>query len=203
MDVIVPSMQSAKSLRPLADRIRATAGMPCRVIPTGLAASASANRNRGLVLSGAAVVAMVDDDIEFGPESAGWLRVFADALARPEVVMVSAQLLKPDGSFAYMTGLDDCGNTGRRHGETVVPTRRLLTACCAFKPNGLTFDERYVGSGFEDIDFCNQLAAAVPGGVFLVCHAALAVHRNEAKNQRGKFWQHNEAAYIEKWGAIT
>jgi glycosyltransferase involved in cell wall biosynthesis len=200
VDVIVPSMRSGESLRPLADRIRATAGMPCRVITTGLDASASVNRNCGLKQSAGPVVAMVDDDIEFGPESAGWLRVFADALARPDVVMVSAQLLKPDGSFAYMTGLDDCGGTGRRMGETGVPTRRLLTACCAFKPHGLTFDERYVGSGFEDVDFCNQLAEAVPAGVFLVCHAALAIHRNEAKNQRGEFWRRNEAAYLEKWG---
>lgn len=203
IDVIVPTMCCPPSLAHLVWQIERTAGHPCRVLVTGADASAAANRNLGLDMAAAGdsdIVAMVDDDVEFGRESAGWLRVMAEALARPEVVMVSAQLLTPSGAFAYMTGLDDCGGTPRRHGETVVPTRRLLTACCAFRRCGLRFDEGYVGSGFEDVDFCNQLAAARPDGVFLVCHEALAIHRNEAKNQRGENWSRNEAYYKHKWG---
>ena len=80
--------------------------------------------------------------------------------------------------------------------------RRLLTACCAFKPCGLLFDEGYVGSGFEDIDFCNRLAEARPDGKFVICHDSKVVHRNEAKNQRGENWRLNLARYERAWGRL-
>lgn len=200
IDVIIPSRSPALALHQLAGRIIETAGCVCRVIFTGADTSAAANRNLGLAQSGRDVVVMVDDDVEFPHEFKGWLRVMAEALARPEVVMVSAQLYDPHGRFAYMTGLQDCGGTPKTKGETVVPTRRLLTACCGFKPSGCRFDEGYIGSGFEDIDFCNQLARARPDGLFLICHGAKAIHRNEAKHQRGKNWFMNEARYNGKWG---
>ena len=197
--VIIPTRSGPDRLARLVEQIAATAGHPHRIVYTGLSTgSEAAIRNLGLSFAGADVVAMVDDDVAF--DSVGWLRVLAEALARPEVVMVSAQLFNPGGGYAYMTGLSDCGLEGRPDGETVVPTKRLLTACCAFRPCGLRFDERYVGSGFEDVDFCNQLAQARPDGAFLVCHAARAVHRNEAKEQRGLNWKHNEALYKTKWG---
>lgn len=202
IDVIIPTRQPPNALAQLIDQIGRTARHPHNIVYTGdETGSAARNRNLGLERSGADVVVMVDDDIEFWvPEAFGWLRVLAEALARPEVVMVSAQLLKPEGGFAYMTGLDDCGGKPRRDGEWVVPTRTLLTACCGIKPHGLRFDEGYVGSGFEDCDFCHRLAAVKPDGVFLVCHAALAVHRNEAKEQRGRNWRQNEARYKHIWG---
>lgn len=200
IDVIIPTMRQPYSLTRLLEQIEATAGYPHRVIVTGADASAAVNRNLGLSRSGGDLVAMVDDDVEFGDASHGWLRVLYEALHRPEVVMVSAQLFTSRGAFAYMTGLDDCGLPPRRAGETVVPSRRLLTACCALKPHGLRFDEEYVGSGFEDVDFCNQLARVRPDGVFLVCHDAHAIHKNEAKNQGGRNWKRNEALYLSKWG---
>jgi glycosyltransferase involved in cell wall biosynthesis len=200
IDVVIPTMRRAADLALLLDQIRQTAGYPCRVIVTGTNASAAVNRNLGLSQTNGDRVVMVDDDIEFTADSTGWLRVLADALNRPEVVMVSAQLLNPNGSYAYMTGLQDCGLEPRSSGETVVPSKRLLTACCAFKPHGLRFDEAYIGSGFEDCDYSNQLAAIRPDGVFLVCHDARAIHRNEAKNQRGSYWDRNKARYLAKWG---
>jgi glycosyltransferase involved in cell wall biosynthesis len=206
IDVVIPTRVQPAALADLTAQIAETAGCAYRIVHTGNPrGSASANRNLGLSRSNGQMVAMVDDDVEFPPSSVGWLRVLVEALSRPSVVMVSAQLYHPDGRHAYMTGVQDCGNAPKDEGETVVPSRRLLTACCAFKPSGLTFDEGYVGSGFEDIDFCNQLAAARPDGVFLVCHEARAVHRNEAKHQRGIFWKRNEARYNMKWqgGEVT
>lgn len=223
IEVIIPTRQPADALLSLVRQIEVTAGCPHRIIHTGsVLGSASVNRNLGL--SKAALgrlierrktwngendmdiettndaIAMVDDDVEFPPWTFGWLKVLIQALARPEVVMASAQLYAPDGKYAYMTGLDDCGDVPKPTGETLVRSKKLLTACCAFKPSGLWFDEHFVGSGFEDVDFCNQLVLERPDGLFLVCHDARAVHRNEAKEQRGDNWKFNEAYYAVKWG---
>ncbi len=205
IDVIIPTQSRPELLQDLVERIKATADYPHRVVYTGKEVSAAANRNLGLLRSGGDQVVMLDDDVT--PLSLGWLQVIAEALARPEVVMVSAQLydLPFEGSYrrpGYMTGLQDWGGVPKGSGETVVPTKRLLTACCAFKPCGLWFDEGYVGSGFEDTDYCNQLALARPDGVFLICHDAHVEHRNHQRNQTGQFWGHNKARYESKWGRI-
>lgn len=210
VDVIVPTRSSRERLSGLVRQIEETAGVPVVVHVTGCDGSAAVNRNAGLDLavrgrrsSADDLVAMVDDDVEFFlPRSRGWLRRMLLRMSRPEVVMVSAQLHRSDGKFAYMTGLQDCGLEPRLAGETVVPSRRLLTACCAFKPSGCRFDESFVGSGFEDIDFCRQLAIARPDGVFVVCHAAGVVHRNECKEQGGENWDRNLAHYEGKWGPL-
>lgn len=199
-EVIIPTRRQSYELSGLESQIVRTAGCPVTVIHTGADASASVNRNLGLSRITSEVAVMVDDDIEFLDESQGWLTYMLAELSKPEVVMVSAQMLNQSGEFSYMTGLEDCGNKPRRDGVTIVPSKRLLTACCAFKHHGLRFDEEYIGSGFEDIDFCNQLAARVPDGVFAICHSARVVHRNECKNQRGGYWKHNETIYTKKWG---
>lgn len=199
-EVIIPTRRRVDQLIDLVGQIRDTAGCRVDIIYTGVDTSASINRNIGLSQLRGEVAVMVDDDIEFPARYAGWLKVMLAALDRPEVVMVSAQMFDAGGAYAYMTGLDDCGNKPKSDGETVVPSKRLLTACCAFKHCGLRFDEGYIGSGFEDVDFCNQLALKRPDGMFLVCHGARAVHRNECKNQRGEYWRRNEAFYIRKWG---
>lgn len=182
----------------LVRRIEETAGIPCEVFVTGVAdGSAAVNRNRGLEWAGDdEAICMVDDDISF--TCVGWLVILAEALRRPEVVMVSSLLFRPSGKPAYMTGLSDCGGSHDGSGEWVVPTRRLLTACCAFKPHGLRFDERYVGSGHEDTDFCNQLAARRPDGLFVVCKESQVVHANEQKEQRSNFTA-NKILYFSKW----
>lgn len=200
IEVIIPTFKKPHEVHGLVERIKMAAGCPVKILYTGLQASASANRNRGLFWSHGEVVAMVDDDVEFDGESQGWLANMLKVLFRPEVVMVSSQLLKPSGEFAYMTGLQDCGLKPKTEGESIVPSKRLLTACCAFKHHGLRFDEDYVGSGFEDVDFCNQLSQKVPDGQFVVCHDAKVIHRNEQKHQHGANYEHNKALYFKKWG---
>lgn len=199
IQVIIPTRKQPFEMSWLTDMIECTAGIPVKLLHTGTNASASVNRNLGLSQLSGDVAVMVDDDVDLSM-SFGWLSIMLAALSRSEVVMVSAQMLKPDGSFAYMTGIEDNGFKPKRIGETVVPSKKLLTACCAFKHCGLRFDENYIGSGFEDIDFCHQLAAKRPDGLFLVCHDARVVHNNERKNQLGEYWKHNEAYYNKKWG---
>jgi hypothetical protein len=213
---VIPTRRCWDEMIPLVRQIEATAGIPCEVIVTGVAnGSAAVNRNRGLdiafspdeigcVLDNNEPICMVDDDVSF-PMHLGcdrWLRVLVDAIRRPEVVMVSSYLLKPNGTPAYMTGLNDCYVSHEPVGEWIVPTKRLLTACCCIKMNGLRFDERYVGSGFEDTDACNQLSRLRPEGIFLVCYNSRVVHHNEQKEQRGSNWKINRNIYQSKWGTV-
>jgi hypothetical protein len=203
--VIIPSLLPESKLLPLAEEIRSSAGYPHRVILSCSRSSAAVNRNLGLDLAAAAglsteVVVMLDDDIR--PLTEGWLDLLMMDMSRTGILMVSAQLYKPGGGYAYMTGLDDWGGQPHHEGETVVPTKKLLTACCAFRPSGYRFDEGYVGSGFEDVDLCNQLSAADPSGAFLVCHDAHVIHYNEQREQRGENWEKNKALYESKWGRV-
>jgi hypothetical protein len=198
--VIIPSIKSVESLTDLIANINETAGYPHSIIPSCGPHSASVNRNRMLFPEDELVV-MVDDDVIL--YAFNWLRILVEALKRPEVVMVSSQLYRANGSTAaYMTGLQDWGGLPKHSGETVVPTKRLLTACCAFKPMGCRFDEAYVGSGFEDVDYCNQLSALKPDGVFLICHDSKVIHLNEQRGQRGENWLKNKTHYESKWGPV-
>ncbi len=200
IEIIIPTMLPDIKVAKLVKQISNTAGYAHHILYTGTNSSASVNRNIGLRQATGDMVVMVDDDIEFTNISLNWLRDMVEVLSRDDVIMVSAQLLNKDHSYAYMTGLQDCNLSPRTYGETVVPSKKLLTACCAFKHNNLLFDENFIGSGFEDIDYCNQLAAFKPNGKFIVCHSSLAIHHNEAKNQRGEYWEYNKTHYERKWG---
>jgi hypothetical protein len=199
--VIIPSVLPKEKLDSLINLIWKTAGYPHWIIPICGQASAAVNRNKGLDEAGSAeMVVMLDDDVE--PINHGWFRILINALSRHNVLMVSAQLYKPGGGYAYMTGLQDWGGLCKESGETVVPTKRLLTACCAFKPLGGRFDEGYIGSGFEDVDISNQLSQRDTNGLFIVCHDAHVIHRNEQREQGGENWTKNKALYESKWGRV-
>lgn len=194
-DIIIPTCKPPEAVAALVAEIEATAGLPCRVTATCRDASAAANRNYGLDNSASDPLIMVDDDMERFPQD--WAVKLIEVLAdRPNCVMVSPQLAKPDGSPGIMMGNMD----HRRSGVTVCGERKLATACIAIRRNSLRFDESYIGSGFEDNDYCFQLRAAFPDAEFCVRHDLWIVHRNEQKNQGGAFWEHNRAICHGKWG---
>lgn len=197
--VIIPTQKSAEQVSTLVAQIKETAGVPCEVFVTGIKdGSASVNRNCGLDWAkDAEWVCMVDDDC-LVPNYC-WLAVLAEAMNHWDVVFASSALYKANGAPAYMTGLNNCGGVMQTHGTWVCPNKRILTACCAFKPHGLRFDEHYVGSGFEDTDFCNQLAAKVDAVCkFIVCFNSRVIHNNEMKEQRNN-WEWNKLLYDSKW----
>jgi hypothetical protein len=199
--VIIPTQKSVASLQPLIQQIQNTAGIPCEVYITSSVGSAAFNRNLGLEWAKkekAEWVCMVDDDCAMHSYSQGWLAKLAKAMERTDVVFASATLYKADGTPAYMTGLNDCGGMHQEVGEWECPTKRILTACCAFKPHGLKFDETFIGSGFEDTDFCNQLSNLKPNGKFIICFTSKIIHNNEMKEQRNN-WDWNRLVYQSKW----
>ena len=197
LDIIIPTLKSREDVAAQVAEITETAGCPVNVIATCQHVSAAANRNIGLDQSTSDPLIMLDDDMEQFP--LGWAVRLADVLLQtPHAVMASPQLAKPDGTPGPMMG----GVQIRQGGVTRAAQRKLPTACIAIRRNSLRFDESFLGSGFEDDDYCAQLRAAHPNAEFLVCHDVWIVHRNEMKNQHGPNWERNKRYFERKWDVV-
>lgn len=191
----VPTCLRRDQVADLLAEIRRTILEPYPIIATCQPISAAANRNLILEAADTPIVIMVDDDVSGFPM--GWATDLANTLdATANCVMVSAQLVSPQGGPGFMMG----GVPARSSGLSLPsPERKLPTACVAFRVTDLRFDENFVGSGFEDDDFCRQLLQREPEGTFLVNHDVQVVHVNEAKNQGGANWEMNKAYFRNKW----
>lgn len=193
IDVIIPTLRTQPEVFSLISEIRSTAGTDVRIMATCQSVSASKNRNIGLDWAKSDIIVMVDDDIcNFMP---GWVRCLADTLnTYKKCVMVSPQLMKPDGTFGFMMGVTRLRSEGISASLGYLPT-----ACIAIRKNDLRFDENFIGSGFEDNDYCAQLRQLVEGARFFVNHNVQVVHKNECKNQHGEYWKHNKEYFERKW----
>lgn len=170
----------------------------CEVFASCTPDSASVNRNLCLdqVQVGETAI-MLDDDIRgFYP---GWVDDLLMGLSIPNAVMVSARLLNEDGLFG-----PTCSRCMIPSPEEIVVERGsnciLPTAAIAFVHRGHRFDTRYIGSGFEDNDWCFQYRVADPDAVFVQSNRCRLVHLNLMRQQRGSNWQHNKMLMFKKWG---
>ena len=195
MNIIIPSCKPLPELQELQFKIynSATGDYELNVI-SGEGKSASQNRNSGLDKCNSGCVIMVDDDMtDFEP---GWNQKLVSYLDKHEKLgIVSARLMNSDGSIAYM-----CSRNKNVQDELVI-VGRVPTACIAFKNIGIRFDEGFIGSGFEDTDFCNQYRAG--GFQCAITNTVKVVHLHEMKNQKGAYWSHNKQYYEKKWGKYT
>jgi hypothetical protein len=132
---------------------------------------------------------MMDDDM--AGFYAGWWEELIRPLEDPNVLIVSARLTKATGENGLM--MFD-GDTIRN--VAVVP--RVPTACIAFRNTDIRFDEEYLGSGFEDDDFCAQLTRRYPHGRFVINNRVRLIHLNEQKEQ-GRYFEANRARFYSKW----
>ena len=101
--------------------------------------------------------------------------------------------MNKNGSIGLMM---DPGDISR----PICEVSKVPTACVAFRNDGLRFDEHFIGSGFEDDDFCKQHKAKNPFAKFVIANNVKLIHENEMKNQSGKFWEHNKIVFEKKWG---
>ena len=197
IDIVIPTEKSWDDLRPMTRAISVTCGLANKYVHvTGYRGSAAYNRNRGLGAATSNPLIMLDDDIEQFPEN--WARDLLDTFSRyPNCIMLSPQLLNPDGSPGFMMGMDEQFHPEGPPdtGVTVLPSQMLLTACVVIRRNDLRFDEGFVGSGYEDRAYCDDLRKMYPDGQWIVDHDVKLVHRNEQKNQQGEFAEKNRAYY--------
>lgn len=196
MKILIPTCKQLGQLAPLLkelEAIRETSEIYLSCLPE----SAAVNRNYILShVRDGEIAIMIDDDISgFYP---GWTDDLAEPLRDESVVMVSARLLDPDGTFGptcsrcYDPTPDEIEVFS--NGECVMPT-----AAIAFRHRGHMFDEQFIGSGFEDSDWMHQYLAADPGCRFIQSNKCRLIHRNEMKNQKGQYWKHNQAVFYNKW----
>ena len=184
VNIIIPTIRTKKEITALVSEIKSSVVYELDLIIVSGNGSAAKNRNIGLDKAKAEFIIMCDDDIE--SFSSGWDRELIDALKQTGASMIGARLFNPDGALQV---------TNYRNfdlSEDFVEVRTMITACCAFKNTKLRFDENYIGSGYEDTDFCRQL-----GGKFFVANRVKIIHRNESKNM---FNERNRKYFKEKWG---
>ena len=191
-DILIPTNKPEGKLWRQISAIRKTAP-GCRIMPSCFSVSAATNRNWTLYHAGPVVV-MVDDDI--GGFFPGWAEKLCAPLNDPNVVMVSARLMKPDGTPGAM--MDIAPDLSQ---EIVVVKQRMVpSACIAFHNDGTHYDETYAGAGFEDTDHCRQLGEKYPDGVWVIHNGVRLIHKNEMKGQGDYRFQQNREYYLRKWG---
>jgi hypothetical protein len=169
-----------------------------KIVVTGLDASASANRNAGMREVETDIFVMMDDDMR--GFYAGWLGdlVFPMFL-NPKIMVCSARLMDESDKYGCMMGVID--HRDNRNYYEAYPSgyreyRRLPTACIAVRRNGIQFDERFIGSGFEDTAWMNEINMQFPDRGVVVNNACRLVHLHEMKNQGGKWFSANKAHYL-------
>lgn len=191
--IIIPTCKTEKEIQGLLDELYARSTGPRQILPICSTGSAAVNRNAGLNAVNYEVVIMVDDDIRDLPY--GWNQMLADTLFKYRGAMVSARLMQPNGRVGHLMG----GAPPILGQRTVAVEGKLATACVAFRRSELRFDEAFVGSGFEDDDFCFQIRRKDPEAVFLVDNRVMVTHVNEMKNQTGDNFDLNKAYLKKKW----
>jgi len=197
VSIVVPTYRSFGQVESMIRSMEKTAYSVGEIVVTCTAGSAAVNRNFGLAHSRYGIVIMVDDDMDgFFP---GWDTVLLDPLIKdPEIVMISARLIRPNGKLGCTMG----DNYDVSCDLALCTNQQVPTACVAFKKNGLHFDEGYIGSGFEDTDYCRQISKRYPQGKFVINNKCRLVHINEMKNQQGRYWEANKAFFLKKWGKL-
>ena len=183
ISVIIPTIRKEEEIAGLIDEIKDTATHMTELIIASGDGSAAQNRNIGLDKASSEFIIMCDDDTkDYTP---GWDKGLIDILEKTNGSMVGARLLNTDG------GIQATNYSCYELEFPYVQVRTMITAVCAFRSTKLRFDENFVGSGYEDTDFCRQL-----GGKFFVANTVVVTHRNEHKKPNDV---KNSAYYARKW----
>lgn len=189
-DIIIPTCRTREQMSPMICDIQGFS-QGCRVFATCTKASAAVNRNIGRNWCESDIIIMLDDDIS-GFYDGWWQELIRPLLEDESVVYVSANLLYRDGTDSPMMFR---GDPHVRLNE--VP--RAPTAAVAFRNDNIRFDEKYIGSGYEDDDFCVQLRERYPEGRVVVNNNVRLVHDNEQKNQGAGYIEKNKAYFEQKF----
>lgn len=194
--IIIPTYKNKEDVSELVKEVQMKSTGDFELITTCEKVSAAKNRNIGLnkASKDSTHIIMIDDDINSLPY--GW----NEEMIRPmeedkNIVTVSGRLLNVDGSV----GMTMSGNYNTKDPIIFLDHGIAPTACIAFVKSNLRFDEAYVGSGFEDTDFCFQMCQEFPDGKTVINNQVKVVHINEMKEQRGENWEKNKAYFENKW----
>ncbi len=173
VDIIIPTYKSQYAVAPMVCDIEGYS-LGCRAYATCKDASASINRNIGLEWAQSDIVIMMDDDISGFYDL--WWQELIEPLKDKDIYMVSARLIDRYGNNGQMMF------QGALDGDyATVP--RVPSACIAFRKDDIRFNEKFIGSGYEDDDFCAQKYRKHPNGKCIINNKVRLTHLNEMKNQ--------------------
>ena len=196
-DILIPTCKPYDKVKELVARIMETSDTTAgNLFVTCKNVSASINRNYALQYATAPVVIMLDDDISgFFP---GWDEMLVEALyLSPKHVMISARLMNANNTPGMMMSIEP-----NLEGKFQYVNGFLPSACIAFHNDDTRFDENFIGSGWEDTDFCVSLQKKYPEGEFLIANEVKLVHNNEMKNGNSVMFEKNKAYFEQKHGGM-
>jgi hypothetical protein len=187
--IVIPTCKTEDEIADLIEEVKRTAQGNYQFFYSCQPLSAAQNRNICLNAVNANYIVMIDDDVT--GFNNGWNIKLCEFLVG-NITIVSARLMRNHKQLGAMSS----DNYDVSKDYVYVP--RVPTACVAFKKTPIRFNERYVGSGFEDTDFCKRL-----GGRILIDNRVRVIHKNEMKNQGGDYWEINKKIYESQWGDYT
>jgi hypothetical protein len=192
IDIVIPTLKKTYEIKPLIDSILSVTG-DCNVVASCIPVSAAKNRNMLIDMTSSPVFITVDDDIT------GFFKGWTDILLKPfrnkKVHVVSARLMSDEKQYGIMMNMET-DKTSEYARVDFVPG-----ACCALRRNGLRFDEKYIGSGYEDTDYMMQVRKLDESAKILIANRCKLIHLNEMKNQKDTH-VFNRAHFVSKWGEI-
>jgi GT2 family glycosyltransferase len=156
----------------------------------------SRNANLGISMARTDVILMNDDASLVTPN--GFSMLAAEALRHPEIGICSAGIRGPIGNPNQIAS----GRSNFRY------DRRIIAFVCVFLPWSTyirlgPLDERYVGYGFEDNDYCTRvMSAGLKLGIWDGCIVDHG-HRPSAFRSRPdivSLYEQNRLLYRSKWG---
>lgn len=196
--IIIPSCKSRDELQKFIGPIKKTVLKDVPIILTGFPVSAATNRNYGLDKCKTEYCIMLDDDIN------GFFSGWAEELLKPfelckNVVMVSARLMKENKiDTALMMNIQP----RMEYLYQIIDDQFLPSACIAFKNDGTRFDENFVGSSWEDTDFCVSLQKKNQYGLWIINNKVKLIHKNEMKSGNPKVFAQNRKYFEQKHGRV-
>lgn len=189
--LLIATIRSEDEIRDLINELKSTASTNLKIIISSSKSSVAVNVNRGLGAAEGQYILKVDDDLT--GFKYGWdARIIEPFGQDANVAVVSARLLNLDGSVQLT-----CSRNINLFPTWTVSERPIVPFCCvAFRNNGLRMDENFIGSGYDDADYCNQLRATNSNAKFIIHNEVRVIHKHEQKNA-----QLNENAFYfrKKW----
>jgi hypothetical protein len=190
-DILIRSYAPGERLRALLDSLTRTTRSPYNLTVVVGRRHAARNQNLGLERARTRYAVLLDDDILL---SDGWLERLRETMERTGAGAVSGRQLSMDGRPLY---------TSAGCPEGAIIEAPIGGTCFMFRNDlGLRFDEAYVRSQWDDVDFMFQLyrlglKTYIDGRVPFHHHAEPRIWRNQNLLHFQKKW--TEAGLLQGW----
>ena len=199
VDIVIPAYKIEKNLSLLLEEIQQKTAPPYNIILLHREQSAAKNRNDGLNRCESPFIIMLDDDVRDLPYL--WNKRLIDRLLyNPNIMAASARLMSEDSRI----GLNSANNYNLSTEYEKV--NMIPTACCVFRKAdvdrvNLKFDERFLGSGWEDTCFFFELKDGCKkvgiGTDIIIDNTVKVVHLNNETNNN-KWFEYNKQVFLSK-----